>query len=156
MPAIAERLRALNITLPAAPPPVVDGYVPSFAPYVQSGNTLYVSGRIAKKDGRVWRGKLGAELTVADGQRAARDIAIELLATLQAALGDLDRIARIVRLLVLVNGTPDFEEPHTVANGASDLFVQVFGDRGAHARTAMCVAQLPFGACVEIELVAEV
>ncbi len=152
---IAARLAALNITLPDAPPPVVSGYVPSFEPYVRSGNQLYLSGRLGKRNGEVWRGKLGADLTATEGQEAARAVAIELLAVLRDALGDLDRVTRIVRLLVLVNATPDFEAPHVVANGASELLLEVFGERGAHARSACCVAQLPFGACVEIEMVAE-
>lgn len=156
MSTIEERLALLNITLPDTPPAVVDGYTPSFVPYVRSGNVIYLSGRLAKKDGQPWRGKLGQHLTTAEGQQAARGVAIELLATLRAAIGDLDRVTRIVRLLVLVNSTPEFEEPHTVANGASDLIVQAFAERGAHTRTALCANQLPFGACVEAEMIAEV
>lgn len=155
MSMIEERLAALNITLPETPPAVVDGYTPSFVPYVKSGNLLYLSGRLAKKDGKLWQGKLGEHLTTAEGQEAARGVAVELIATLRTAVGDLDGVQRIVRLLVLVNGTPDFDEPHVVANGASELLLQVFGERGAHARTALCASQLPFGACVEVELVAE-
>jgi enamine deaminase RidA (YjgF/YER057c/UK114 family) len=152
---IADRLAQLHIALPDAPPPVVNGYAPKFVPYVRSGDQIHLSGRLAKRGGEVWRGKLGAEWTAADGQEAARGVAIELVAVLRDALGDLDRVKRIVRLLVLVNATSDFEEPHVVANGASELLLQLFGERGAHARTACCVAQLPFGACVEIEMVAE-
>jgi enamine deaminase RidA (YjgF/YER057c/UK114 family) len=152
---IEERLTALNIVLPDAPPPVVSGYTPIFAPYVRTGNLVSISGRLAKKEGAVWSGKLGQELTVREGQEAARGVAIELLATLRAAAGDLNRVKQIVRLLVLVNGTAAFTEPHAVANGASEVFVQLFSERGMHARTAMCAAQLPFGACVEIELLAE-
>lgn len=152
---IEERLAALNIVLPDAPPAIVSGYTPVFAPYVRSGNLVSFSGRLAKKDGAVWSGKLGQELTVQEGQEAARGVAIELLATLRAAAGDLGRVTQIVRLLVMVNGTADFTEPHVVANGASEVFVQLFGERGRHARTAMCAAQLPFGACVEIEMLAE-
>jgi len=153
---IEERLAALNIVLPEVPPAIVSGYTPIFAPWVRSGNLVSISGRLAKKDGAVWCGKLGQELTVREGQEAARGVAIELLATLRAAVGDLDRVKQIVRLLVLVNGTTDFTEPHVVANGASEVLVQLFGERGTHARTAMCAAQLPFGACVEIEMLAEV
>ncbi len=156
MSTIEERLANLNIMLPATPPAVVDGYTPSFAPYVKTGNLLYLSGRLAKKDGQLWRGKLGEQLTTAEGKEAARGVAIELLATLRAAVGDLEHVKRIVRLLVLVHGTPEFEEPHAVANGASELIVQVFGERGAHARTAFCASQLPFGVCVEVEMIAEV
>jgi enamine deaminase RidA (YjgF/YER057c/UK114 family) len=101
-------------------------------------------------------GQLGAGLTTAEGQAAARAIAIELMGTLHAAVGNLDRIGRIVKLMVLVNSTPTFTEQHLVANGASELLVEVFGDRGPHARSAFGVAQIPRGACVEIELVAEV
>lgn len=153
---VEERLCAMNIVLPDAPPAIVDGYTPIFAPYVRTATLVTISGRLAKKDGEVWRGKLGRELTVREGQEAARGVAIELLATLRAAAGDLNRVKQIVRLLVLVNGTADFQEPHAVANGASAVFVQLFGERGMHARTAMCAAQLPFGACVEIEMMAEI
>ena len=156
MASIEARLAELNIVLPDAAPPVVSGYAPVFAPYVRSGALVSISGRLAKKDGAVWSGKLGRELTVSEGQEAARGVAIELLATLREACGDLNRVKQIVRLLVLVNGTEDFQEPHVVANGASELFVQLFGERGRHARTAMCAAQLPFGACVEIEMLAEI
>jgi enamine deaminase RidA (YjgF/YER057c/UK114 family) len=156
MVTIEERLAELNIVLPEAPPAIVSGYTPVFAPWVRSGNLVSISGRLAKKDGAVWCGKLGRELTAREGQEAARGVAIELLATLREAAGDLNRVKQIVRLLVLVNGTPDFTEPHVVANGASELFVQLFGARGRHARTALCAAQLPFGACVEIEMLAEV
>jgi len=153
---IEERLAALNIVLPDVAPAIVSGYTPVFASYVVTGSLVSISGRLAKKEGAVWRGKLGDELTVRDGQEAARGVAIELLATLREAAGDLDRVKKIVRLLVLVNGTADFTEPHAVANGASEVFVQLFGERGRHARTAMCAAQLPFGACVEIEMLAEI
>jgi enamine deaminase RidA (YjgF/YER057c/UK114 family) len=153
---VYERMKSLQITLPEAPPPVVDGYVPVFVPFVRTGNLVYLSGRLAKKDGQPWIGKLGADITTADGKQAARGIAIELLATLQAALGDLDKIKRIVKLLVLVNSAPTFTEPHEVANGASELFVEIFGERGAHARSAFGVAQIPFGSCVEIEMIVEV
>jgi enamine deaminase RidA (YjgF/YER057c/UK114 family) len=132
----------------------VDGYVPAFVSFVRTGNLIYLSGRLAKKDGKPWVGKLGADLTTAEGKQAARGIAIELLATLQSALGDLGNVIRIVKLLVLVNSAPDFTEPHVVANGAAELFLEVFGERGAHARSAFGVAQIPFGACVEIEMIA--
>src|SRR6516164_4909317 len=134
MTTIYERLRALQINLPELPPPVVDGYVPSFVPFVRAGNLIYLSGRLAKKDGKPFSGKLGQQITTAEGRQAARDIAIELLATLEAALGDLNRMKHIVKLLVLVNSAPGFTEPHEVANGASELLLKVFGERGAHAR----------------------
>jgi enamine deaminase RidA (YjgF/YER057c/UK114 family) len=155
MATVYERLKALQITLPDVAPPVVDGYVPAFVPFVRTGNLVCLSGRLAKKDGRLWIGKLGADMTTPEGKQAARGIAIELLATLQAALGDLNNVLRIVKLLVLVNSAPDFTEPHVVANGASELFLEVFGERGSHARSAFGVAQIPFGACVEIEMIVE-
>lgn len=152
---IEKRLAVMNIVLPDVSPAIVNGYTPLFAPYVRTGDLVSFSGRLAKKDGAVWTGKLGQELTVREGQEAARGVAIELMATLRDAAGDLSRVKQIVRLMVLVNGTLDFTEPHAVANGASEVFVQLFGERGKHARTAMCAAQLPFGACVEIEMLAE-
>lgn len=155
-PSIRERLHAQQITLPDEAPPVVAGYVPVFVPFVRTGNLLYLSGRLAKKDGELWIGKLGDQLTSAEGKAAARGIAIEMLATMQAALGDLENIRRIVRLLVMANCAPQYTEPHVVANGASELFMEVFGERGAHARSAVGVAQLPFGVCVEMDLIVEV
>ena len=128
----------------------------AFVPFVRTGNLVFVSGHIARKDGGPWRGRLGEDLTTADGAAAARATALDLLSTLaRAADGDLDRVARIVKLLVLVSSTPSFTEQPLVANGASQLLVDLFGDRGAHARSAFGVTQLPLGACVEIELIAE-
>jgi enamine deaminase RidA (YjgF/YER057c/UK114 family) len=146
----SEALKTLNISLPAVTAPVA-----TFVPFIRSGNLLFVSGQIAKRDGKPWVGQLGNELSTQQGQEAARLIAIDLLATLNAATGDLDRIKRIVKLLVLVNSSSRFTEQHLVANGASELLVQVFGERGKHARAAFGVAQIPFGACVEIDLIAE-
>ena len=148
---VYERLRALNISLPEIKPPVA-----AFVPFVRTGNLVYLSGHIAKRDGHPWSGKLGGEITTAQGKEAARSIAIELLATLQAAIGDLNQVVRIVKLLVLVNSAADFTEQHLVANGASELFLEIFGEPGAHARSAFGVAQIPFGSCVEIEVIAEV
>jgi enamine deaminase RidA (YjgF/YER057c/UK114 family) len=156
MTTICERLNALQITLPDVQPPVVDGYVAAFVPFVRTGNLIYLSGRLAKKDGKLWSGKVGEQITTLEGKQAARGIAIELLATLQAALGDLDKIKRIVKVVVMVNSTPNFTESHEVANGASELFLEVFGERGTHARTSHGGAEIPFGACVEIELIAEI
>jgi enamine deaminase RidA (YjgF/YER057c/UK114 family) len=133
METVYERLDALQIQLPEIPPPVADGYVPLFVPFVRTGNLIYLSGRLAKKGGKPFSGKLGQEITMAEGRQAARDVAIELLATLHGALYDLNRVRRIVRLLVGVNSAPGFTEPHEVANGASELFLEVFGERGAHA-----------------------
>lgn len=156
MTTIAQQLRALQITLPKVAPPVVAGYTPTFVPWVRSGNLLFLSGRLAKRDGEIWVGKVGREVSVQEGNAAARGVAIELLAAVQDAVGDLERVERIVRLFAMVNCTPDCTEPHVVANGASELFVQVFGERGAHSRSAIGVAQVPFGACVEIDLVVQV
>jgi enamine deaminase RidA (YjgF/YER057c/UK114 family) len=148
---VYERLKSQGITLPELARP---GAV--YVPFVRTGNLVYVSGHIARKEGKPWVGQLGAGLTTDEGRVAARAIAVELMGTLHAAVGDLDRIARIVKLMVLVNSAPTFTEQHLVANGASELLVEVFGDRGPHARSAFGVAQIPLGACVEIELIAEV
>jgi enamine deaminase RidA (YjgF/YER057c/UK114 family) len=147
---VYERLKARNIALPRLEPPAA-----AFVPFVRAGNLVFISGHIAKKDGKPWTGKLGADLTTADGKQAAQGIAIDLLATLHAAVGDLNKIHRVVKLLVLVNSAPTFTEQHLVANGASELLIEIFGERGAHARSAFGVAQIPLGACVEIELIAE-
>ena len=156
MTSVNERLKALQITLPDVPVPAVAGYDAVFVPFVRTGNLVYLSGRLAKKEGKPWSGKVGERITTLEGKQAARDIAIELLATLQSALGDLDKIKRIVRLLVMVNSTANFTEQHVVANGASELFLEIFGERGAHARSTFGSAQIPFGACVEIEMIVEV
>ena len=142
-------LRELNIKLPEVTAPVA-----AFVPFVCSGNLVFLSGHIAKRDGKPWTGQLGAGITTEQGKEAARCVAIDLLATLNAA-GDLDRIKRIVKVMVLVNSSPNFTEQHLVANGASELLVKVFGDKGVHVRCAFGVAQIPFGSCVEIDLVAE-
>lgn len=147
---VYEKLRALEITLPEVAPPAA-----AFVLYVRTGNLFFLSGHIAKKDGKPWTGKLGASVSTAQGKEAARGIAIDLMATLHAATGDLNKIVRIVKLLVLVNSTLEFTEQHLVANGASELLGQIFGDRGLHARSAFGVAQIPLGSCVEIELIAE-
>jgi enamine deaminase RidA (YjgF/YER057c/UK114 family) len=148
---IYDKLKSLNITLPKPDQPVA-----AFVPFVRIGNLIFISGHIAKKDGKPWTGKLGADLTTAEGKEAAQAIAVDLLATLQAAVGDLNKIQCIVKLLVLVNSAPTFTEQHLVANGASELFIEVFGyECGAHARSAFGVAQIPLGSCVEIELIAE-
>ena len=146
-----EKLTALGITLPQPTAPVA-----AFVPVVRTGNLAFVSGHIAKRDGKPYAGQLGRTLDTAAGQAAARAVAIDLLGTLQAAVGDLERVRRIVKLMSLVNSTADYTEHHLVTNGASELMVQVFGpERGAHARSAFGVAQLPLGACVEIELIAQ-
>ncbi len=149
---ISQRLQDLGITLPPVAIPAA-----AYVPFVQTGNLVFLSGHIAKRDGQPWVGQLGKTMTTAEGQQAARAIAIDLLGTLQAAVGDLGRVRRIVKVMSLVNSTGDYTEQHLVTNGASQLFAQVFGDQiGAHARSAFGVAQIPLGACVEIELIAEV
>jgi enamine deaminase RidA (YjgF/YER057c/UK114 family) len=148
---VAERLRTAGITLPAATPPGA-----LYVPTVQTGNLLFVAGHTAKREGKPWVGQLGAGMATAEGREAARSIAIDLLGTLQAALGDLERVKRIVKLMVLVNSAPTFTEQHLVANGASELLVTIFGERGPHARSAFGVAQIPTGSCVEIEMIVEV
>ena len=148
---VYEKLKALNISLPEVTQPVA-----AFVPFVRSGKLLFVSGHIAKIDGKPWVGQLGRELSTEQGKDAARGVAIDLLGTLHGALGDLEKVRRILKLLVLVNSDPSFTEQHLVANGASELLVEVFGDNGKHARAAFGVAQIPFGSCVEIDLVAEV
>ena len=148
---VYDKLKELGIELPTAGAPAA-AYVMS----AQSGNTVYLSGHIAKKDGKVWVGKLGATLTTEEGRAAARSIAIDLIATLHAHVGDLNRVTRIVKVMSLVNSTFEFTEQHLVTNGASELIADIFGERGKHARSAFGVAQIPLGACVEIELIAEV
>jgi enamine deaminase RidA (YjgF/YER057c/UK114 family) len=148
---VYDKLKELGIELPTAGAPAA-AYVMS----AQSGNTVYLSGHIARKDGKVWAGKLGDNLSTEEGKLAARSIAIDLLATLHAHVGDLNHVTRIVKLMSLVNSTLDFTEQHLVTNGASELIADVFGERGKHARSAFGVAQIPLGACVEIEMIAEV
>ncbi len=150
MTPIEARLKQLGITLPALAVPAA-----AYVPYVRSGNLLFVSGHISKRDGAVFKGQLGRNLDTVQGKAAARDVAIDLLGTLQAATGDLMRVKRVVKLMGLVNSTPDFTEQHLVINGASELFGEVLGEAGQHARSAFGVAQIPMGAAVEIELIVE-
>lgn len=149
---IQARLQALGITLPPLAVPAA-----AYVPFVRSGDLVFVSGHIARRDGKPWVGQLGLTMTTEEGKTAARAVAIDLLGTLAAAVdGDLDRVVRVVKVLSLVNSTPSYTEQHLVTNGCSELIGQVFGDAGAHARSAFGVAQLPMGACVEIELIAQV
>ena len=148
---VQDKLKELGITLPAISAPAA-----AYVPFVRTGNLVFLSGHIAKKDGKAWVGQFGKNMTTEQGKPAARAIAIDLMGTLQAAVGDLEKVKRIVKVMSLVNSTPDFTEQHLVTNGASELLGQVFGDKGAHARSAFGVAQIPMGACVEIELIAEV
>ena len=148
---ISDRLAELGIALPPVAVPAA-----AYVPFVRSGNLVFISGHIARKDGKPWVGQLGRDLDTATGQQAARAIAIDLLGTLQAAVGDLNQVERIVKVMSLVNSTPFYTEQHLVTNGCSELLAEVFGDKGAHARSAFGVAQLPLGACVEIELTVQV
>jgi enamine deaminase RidA (YjgF/YER057c/UK114 family) len=153
MPAasVYDRLAQLGITLPPLAVPAA-----AYVPFVRTGKLVFVSGHIARKDGKPWVGQLGGAIDTATGKLAARAIAIDLLGTLHAAVGDLNQVVRIVKVMSLVNSTPTFTEQHLVTNGCSELLGEVFGDKGAHARSAFGVAQIPLGACVEIELIAEV
>ena len=149
---VYEQLKTLNIELPPVAVPAA-----AYVPFVQTGQLVFLSGHIAKKEGKPWVGQLGRNVSTAEGQQAARAVAIDLLGTLQAAVGDLNKVKRIVKVMSLVNSTSDFTEQHLVTNGCSELLGQVFGPQiGAHARSAFGVAQIPLGACVEIELIAEV
>ena len=147
---VYDKLTSLNIALPPLAVPAA-----AYVPFVQSGKLVFLSGHIAKKDGKPWVGQLGKNMDTAEGQQAARAVAIDLMGTLHSAVGDLNQIKRIVKVMSLVNSTGDYTEQHLVTNGCSELLGQVFGNAGAHARSAFGVAQLPLGACVEIELIAE-
>ena len=148
---VYDKLKELGITLPPVATPAA-----AYVPFVRTGNLVFLSGHIAKKAGKTWAGQFGRTMTTEEGKAAARAVAIDLLGTLHAATGDLNKVKRIVKVMSLVNSTGDFTEQHLVTNGASELFGQVFGPQGAHARSAFGVAQIPTGACVEIELIAEI
>jgi enamine deaminase RidA (YjgF/YER057c/UK114 family) len=147
-------LKNMGIALPPVSVPAA-----AYVPFVQTGRLIFLSGHIAKRDGKPWVGQLGANLSTEEGREAARLVAIDLLGTLDAATRaagtDLDGVVRIVKVMSLVNSTGTFTEQHLVTNGCSELLGTVFGARGAHARSAFGVAQIPLGACVEIELIAE-
>ncbi|NKC50573.1 RidA family protein [Ochrobactrum cytisi] len=149
---IDSRLKNLGISIPEAAAPAAN-----YVPFAQSGSLLLTSGQLPLEGGKlVHTGQIGDELTVAHGQAAARACAVNILARAKAALGDLGRIKRIVKITAFVASTPDFVEQHLVANGASDLLVAVLGDAGKHARSAVGVASLPLNAPVEIEAIIEV
>ena len=151
MSTILERLKTLGIDLPPPGPPAA-----AYVMAATSGNTVFLSGHIAKQDGKPWVGKLGKDMETEAGKAAARSIAIDLLATLQNHVGSLDMVKRIVKVMGLVNSTAEYTEQHLVINGCSELLFEVFGESGKHARSAFGVAQIPLGACVEIELIAEI
>jgi enamine deaminase RidA (YjgF/YER057c/UK114 family) len=149
---VYDKLTQLGIELPPVSVPAA-----AYVPFAKTGNLVFLSGHVAKKDGKPWVGKLGENITTEEGKLAARAVAVDLLGTLHAATGDLNKITRIVKVMSLVNSTLSFTEQHLVTNGASELLAEVFGaDKGAHARSAFGVAQIPMGCCVEIELIAEV
>jgi enamine deaminase RidA (YjgF/YER057c/UK114 family) len=151
MSKILERIKTLGIDLPPPSPPAA-----AYVMAVTTGNTVFLSGHIAKQDGKPWVGKLGQDMDTETGKAAARAIAIDLIATLQDHLGSLDKVKRIVKVMGLVNSTAQYTEQHLVVNGCSELLFEIFGDAGKHARSAFGVAQIPLGACVEIELIAEI
>lgn len=153
---IYQTLEQLGITLPPVAIPAA-----AYVSFVQTGHLIFLSGHIAKKDGKPWVGQLGKNVTLEEGKAAARQVAIDLMGTLHAALAatgkDLSHVQRIVKLMSLVNSTADFTDQHLVTNGASELIGKAFGPVvGAHARSAFGVAQIPMGACVEIEMIAEI
>jgi len=150
-PNISARLKALGIDLPPPGPPAA-----AYVMAASTGNMVFLSGHIARRDGKPWVGKLGQDMDTETGKAAARAIGIDLIATLQNHVGSLDKIKRIVKVMGLVNSTDQYTDQHLVINGCSELLVEVFGDAGKHARSAFGVAQIPLGACVEIELIAEI
>ena len=153
MSKIAARIKELGITLPESPSPLAN-----YVPVVKTGNLIYLSGvgPADKPDGTSYTGKLGRELSIDEGYDAARLTAVNLIARLHGYLDDLDKIKQIVKVLSMVNATPEFLDPPAVTNGCSDLLVEVFGDKGRHARSAIGVATLPGAIPIEIELIAEI
>ena len=149
--AIEARLSALNITLPDAPAPAAN-----YVPFVRTGNQIFVSGQVSSGPDGFIKGKLGADMSVEEGAAAARRCGLALIAQARAAVGDLDKIKRVVKLVGFVNSTVDFTDQPKVVNGCSDLMVEVFGEAGRHARSAVSAASLPFGFAVEIEAIFEV
>ena len=153
MSKIADRIKELGITLPESPSPVAN-----YIPVVKTGNLIYLSGvgPADKPDGTSYTGKLGKDLSIDEGYDAARLTAVNIISRLNGFLDDLDQVKQIVKVLSMVNATPDFLDPPAVTNGCSDLLVEVFGDKGRHARSAIGVATLPGGMPIEIELIAEI
>jgi len=148
---VYARLKELGIELPPLAIPAA-----AYVPFVRTGHLEFLSGHIAKREGKAWVGQLGRDTDTHTGKRAARSVAIDLLGTLHAAIGDLNKVERIVKVMSLVNSTPEFTEHHLVTNGCSELLGEVFAEKGAHARSAFGVAQIPMGACVEIEMIVQV
>lgn len=148
MKKIEKQIATLGLDIPSPVAPVAN-----YVPYVIEGKTLYISGQVSMGPAGLVKGKLGADLSVEDGAAAARLCAINLVAQMRAALGDLDRVRRIVKLGAFVNCTPDFTDQPKVTNGASDLIVQIFGESGRHARSAVGAPSLPLGSAVEIDAI---
>ena len=149
---VDRRLAELNIALPVPSTPQAN-----YVPFVRAGNLLFLSGQVPNgPNGPEFKGKLGAGFDIAQGQQAARLCALNLIAQAKSATGDLDRVVRVVKLTGFVNSAPDFVDQPKVVNGASDLFVEIFGDKGRHARSAVGVASLPSGVAVEVEAIFEV
>jgi enamine deaminase RidA (YjgF/YER057c/UK114 family) len=152
MALIEKRLKELGIELPASPEPRF-----TYIPCARTGNLIYLSGQDCRVNGELMvTGKLGGELTIEQGQAAARQTMINCIAVMKGYLGDLDRVVRIVKLLGFVNSAPGFADQPYVMNGASNLLVEVFGENGRHARSAIGTSELPFHTPVEIELIAEI
>ncbi|RWR45381.1 RidA family protein [Sinirhodobacter ferrireducens] len=151
MSLIETRLAELGLELPPAPAPAAN-----YVPFVRTGNQLFVSGQISSDAAGLITGRLGADLSIEEGAAAARRCGLALLAQARAALGDLDRVTRVVKLVGFVNSTPEFTDQPKVVNGASDLMVEVFGEIGRHARSAVAAPSLPLGVAVEIEAIFEV
>ncbi len=149
---VAARLRALGLTLPALPQPIA-----TYVPFVRTGNLVFLSGQTPRRpEGGYFNGTVGRDLTTEEAQSHARHVGLQLIAVLQQAAGDLDRVTRIVKVFGMVNATPGFREQAKVINGCSDLLVAVFADRGQHARSAVGMGSLPHDCTVEIELIAEI
>ena len=150
---IEAKIKELGIVLPNSPAPVTN-----YLPVVRTGNLIYLSGMgpAPSLDGKEFLGKLGKDLSIEEGYQAARLTGINILARLQGYLSDLEKVSRIVKVLSMVNASPDFFDPPAVTNGCSDLLVEVFGDKGKHARSAIGVASLPNNWPIEIEIIAEI
>jgi enamine deaminase RidA (YjgF/YER057c/UK114 family) len=151
MSTIAKRLADLGIVLPTPVAPIAN-----YVPFVRSGSTLVVSGQISLGPDGLMAGKLGGDVSIEEGQKAARQCALNVIAQIQAAVGNLDNVVRVVRLGGFINCTPDFVDAPKVMNGASDLMVEIFGDKGRHARSTIGVAALPANAAVEVEAMVEI
>ncbi len=149
---VEKKLSELGVTLPAPVAPVAN-----YVPVVRTGNLLFISGQLPRDaEGKLTTGHLGADVDMATGQAAARLCAIHLLAQTKGFIGDLEKIVRVVKLTAFVNSTPDFTDQATVVNGCSDFLVEVLGDKGRHARSAVGIAALPLNAAVEVEAIIEI